>query len=104
MTTDTGMVDRLALICARHADTFQSGDVSPSLNTHPSDYSPHEWLTAQACVRAVLECLRTPTPEMVEAGMTVMDNRCNEPASGVVPDAFIAMIDRALSPSKGDGE
>lgn len=50
----------------------------------------------RTAARAVLECLRTPTPEMVKAGLASVSGY---PRPEAVKAIFLAMIDAALSPN-----
>lgn len=47
--------------------------------------------------RAVLQALREPSPEMVEAGRTVLDEHGCNPLTGDAEASFTAMIDAALT-------
>jgi hypothetical protein len=99
MTTDTTMVERCArAILASHDWTTNDGAEGGW------DSLSDDWKEVyRKGARAVLECLRTPTPEMVEALM----QRLRFEGGGTVADeaaaSFAAAIDRALSPSKGEG-
>lgn len=99
MTTDTPMVERLA----REIGAIYDGEVDPIA-------TPNRYPVAELAARAVLECLRTPTPEMVEAAIlraefVDADGWSDvEVATALFQYMIDAAIDRALLPSKGEGE
>jgi hypothetical protein len=100
MTTDTGMVEQCARAAFERSGRHYGGPVT---NWDDLGAGKVYWLDA---VTAVLECLRTPTPEMVEAGRDIVGwfSADRDSAADTATEAFRAMIDRALSPSKGEGE
>lgn len=113
MSEQTTMLERVSLICARHMDVFLCGGDAVTFPVSPStaewaDYSLREQSSARFLARAVLECLRTPTPEMVEAAMDNFDIRgwgqVRWTPLAAMEVALKAAIDRALLPSKGEGE
>lgn len=102
MTTDTGMVELAdfenpivqvvyELICA------QDEAAQPPEGEHWEGY------LARRIVPAVLECLRTPTPKMVGAFSEAFATS-DMSVADIIRVGFAAAIDRALSPSKGEGE
>lgn len=107
MSTETGMVDKLALICARHMDVFLSGGEVVKFPAAPStgewaDYSPREQAAARLLVHELFAVLRTPTPEMVRAGS--IPGWDDVITVGLAEEVWKAMIDRALSHTQGEGE
>jgi len=87
MTTETGMVER----CAR------------ALAGNGIDLDSFVGQTYVELVKTVLQALRIPTPEMVEAGLRALQDNLGH-SSVIIRDAdacFSAMID-AASPSKGE--
>lgn len=113
MTTDTGIVERVAAVL-KSLPIRDMSDPGGELDQ----------LRLRETARAVLECLRTPTPEMVEAMIGAnarqyeiarrLQTMSSEAYRGSFGEAtppevalvagFTAAIDRALSPSKGEGE
>lgn len=89
MTTDTAMVERVARALAG-----QDIEIDSSIGQTYAEL-------ANTAIVAVLECLRAPTPEMVEA---MEKTALVTPYHDEMRAAFTAAIDRALSPSKGEGE
>jgi prolipoprotein diacylglyceryltransferase len=97
MTTDTGMVERVAAAIAAAGGS----DWSKVPKRPGPGFSMYQMYMGMA--RAALECLRTPTPEMVEA-MIEEDTKPGRYFSQLMSDLFTAAIDAVLSPSKGEGE
>jgi hypothetical protein len=112
MTTDTGMVEQCARAAFERSGRHYGGPVT---NWDDLGAGKVYWLDA---VTAALECLRTPTPEMVEAMRQAgtyqfveqghvydeYDSDSATLADHAPAEIFAIMINAALSPSKGEGE
>ena len=99
MTTDTPMVE----LCARPVK-----ERSTTAGREPGSHLRSQPLPDAVCIDlvvAVLECLRTPTPEMVEAAThAIYGQTCERVSASEATYVIVKVIDRALHPSKGEGE
>ena len=102
MTTEMGMVEQLEVVAlVKLAQLNVPTDVQELLvrGDPMSGVAPH---ALRSAIVAVLECLRTPTRPMIFYGMDAMARDDLEPTEEEFARGFIAAIDAALSPARGD--